>query len=193
MKHSPSKRPVTSSLAHWNYFLALEGDVINLSRYIEFCQDNYKTYSVELARVLMAATQECDVLLKQICADGSEKEHEYRSVIPKIYSNISSQTIDIPRFNLQFSPFLNWGNSQTPNWWTANNKVKHERHNRFELASLENTLNAVSALLLCNIYFHHKEGRLEEVQPVPQLFDATGLMAFVDFTTTGVAPHYQLS
>jgi hypothetical protein len=105
---------------------------------------------------------------------------------------LALSSIEIPRFNLQFTPFSGWPAGQTPDWWTANNKVKHERHNLFNRASLENTLNAVSALLLCNIYFHHKEGKLAEVQPVPLLFDATGLMAFVEFTTVGVAPWYQL-
>lgn len=192
MKHSPSKRNVTSSLVHWNYFLALESDVVNLSKYIEFCPRNYSTYSIELARLLMAATQECDVLLKQICSDGSGNEQAYRVSMTQNYLNFSSHSIEIPRFNLQFCPFSDWNAGNTPVWWTANNKVKHERHNRFEQASLVNTLNAVSALLLCNIYFHHKEGRLSEIQPIPQLFSATELMAFVEFTTVGIAPWYKL-
>jgi hypothetical protein len=44
--------------AHWNYPLVIETDVNRLSRYVEFCGDNFKTYSVELARLLMTSAAE---------------------------------------------------------------------------------------------------------------------------------------
>lgn len=52
---------------HWSYYLAFEQDLEKISRYIEFHESNYSTYSVELARILLAACSESDVLLKEIC------------------------------------------------------------------------------------------------------------------------------
>ena len=49
------------SLNHWNYFLAIEGDIDAISRFIEPCEDNYQTYSQELARTLIASASEIDV------------------------------------------------------------------------------------------------------------------------------------
>jgi len=41
------------SLNHWNYFLAIESDLEAVSRYIEPCKANFKTYSIEQARILV--------------------------------------------------------------------------------------------------------------------------------------------
>ncbi len=42
---------------HWNYLLALDADATELSRYIEFTPKNYKTYSLEIARLLRVLRQ----------------------------------------------------------------------------------------------------------------------------------------
>jgi hypothetical protein len=55
---------VSKSFIHWNYFLAIESDLENLSRYIEFIDTNFKTYSIELAHLLLASSSEIDVVLK---------------------------------------------------------------------------------------------------------------------------------
>jgi hypothetical protein len=35
------------SKLHWNYYLALERDMEQLSRYVEFCEPNLSVYSIE--------------------------------------------------------------------------------------------------------------------------------------------------
>lgn len=190
----PRKRVVTKPLVHWNYFLSLESDFVNFSRYLEFCPSNFAAHSIEAGRLLMAATQECDVLLKQICDTGVENEEGYRRDIPVQFPQLASHRVVIPRFNLSFQPFSSWASTpaQTPDWWTANNKFKHQRHDLFERASLKNSLNAISALLLCNIYLYHKEQRLTEIQPTPQLLVAEGLMRSVEPTEVGLAPNFKI-
>jgi len=53
---------------HWPYYLSLESDVDKLSRYIEFTEDNYSTYSVELVRIFLSICSEVDVVMKELCA-----------------------------------------------------------------------------------------------------------------------------
>jgi len=53
------------SLAHWNYFLALEKDIEVLSRYVEFTQKNFTCYSLEILRILFSAASEVDVVAKK--------------------------------------------------------------------------------------------------------------------------------
>ena|SRR5438477_8390126 len=140
---------------HWDYFIVLEEDVQKLTRFIHFSQANFNTYSIELARLLMASTQEIDVLFKQICANHGDSTNEpgYRAFFSKgDYAKIRNVRILCPRYGLNFTPFATWDKS-TPEWWTANNKVKHERHLHFERASLGNVLDSLSALLIANIYF----------------------------------------
>jgi len=40
--------------------------MIRTSRYVEISPDNLKTYSVEYTKIVLSATSEVDVLLKQI-------------------------------------------------------------------------------------------------------------------------------
>jgi hypothetical protein len=41
------------SYPHWDYFLTLEADLSVVARYIEFSRDNFGTYSIELARIIV--------------------------------------------------------------------------------------------------------------------------------------------
>ena len=52
---------------HLNYFSCLEDDLLELSRWIEFTEENEETYSIELARLLMTVAAEADVVAKELC------------------------------------------------------------------------------------------------------------------------------
>ena len=47
-----------------------------------------------------------------------------------------------------FEPFAEWNSGQELTWYQAYNKSKHDRHDQFKLANLENLLNAVTGLLV---------------------------------------------
>ena len=78
------------TLLHWNYFLALESDLERVSRYIEFDKANFKTYSIELAHLLLAASSEVDVVAKTLCQRiDSKTKLENIDDYKKIIKNIS--------------------------------------------------------------------------------------------------------
>ena len=60
---------------HWNYFLALEEDIVQMSRYLEPAAQNFTAYSHELARIIITAASEVDVVAKLLCkkTDPSNK------------------------------------------------------------------------------------------------------------------------
>src|SRR2546421_703693 len=58
---------------HWNYFLALESDVARVARFIEFQPANFGTFSIELGRILLAASSEVDVVAKLVCSQLEPK------------------------------------------------------------------------------------------------------------------------
>jgi len=183
---------------HWTYLLALESDVLTLSRYVEFSAKNWKAYSLEMAHIFLAASSEVDVVAKILCnrVTGSNKEdniNEYRKTLDPHYTNIRRFKLTMPRYGLQFTPWTNWRRQRNPDWWTAHNKVKHERNLHFEKANLQNVLNAVAGLHVLVLYLYAEEARNAELTPPSMLFmpDAEFLQGF-DPIGTGSAIAYGL-
>ena len=174
----------TKSLLHWNYFLALESDVERLSRFVEFTSSNFGTYSVEIAHLFLATASEVDVVAKQLCSqiDGASKVNkieQYRDVLRRCLPKLESSIVVIPRYGLEIKPWSKWQDNKTPGWWQSHNKVKHQRCKHFELASLENALNAVAGLFLLVLYYYRDCEEVRSIEPPPCLFTPPPDLAFV--------------
>lgn len=144
---------------HWNYYLAIESDLENMSRYIEFSNNNLNTYSIELTHILLSASSEIDVIMKQLCLllDSNSTVtniNDYKSVITTNISNFVNEEISIDRYGLVYKPWIDWLDQKNPDWWRSYNKVKHERNSHFHEANLKNAINAVGALLITAIYYY---------------------------------------
>jgi hypothetical protein len=143
----------------WNYYLVLVQELSVVSNYIEFEEENYSTYSIELVKLLIAASSEVDVVLKQLCRLLDKKRkceniEDYRKIIKSsnIFKDFTSEKILISRQGLELHPWENWGDNKNPYWWKAYNNVKHKRDVYFSDATLKNVLNAIAALLVCISY-----------------------------------------
>lgn len=160
---------------HWNYFLCIEEDILALSRWIEFSDDNFSCYSLELARLLMVCASEVDVVAKTLCRRlKAEKKassiHRYQAILIDEYPSLPSSQVGMPRFGLTLTPWRNWSLPDTPPiWWTANNKVKHHRSEYFREASLQHVLNSAAGLFTLLVLYY----RLQEasITPASQLFE----------------------
>lgn len=97
-------------------------------------------------------------------------------------------------YDITCDPFEYWKKNETPTWWTANNKIKHERDKKFAMASLENALEAISALLLINIYFYLEvESKINgEIYPNPRLLYPENMVTGVSPTSIGNINYYHL-
>ncbi len=158
---------VSKSLIHWNYFLALERDLETTSRYIEFIEANFKTYSIELAHLLLASSSEIDVVIKGLCAliaPGEKRENidDYRKIIKSHLPEFIDESIFINRYGISLKPWDNWLGEVNPNWWRSYNKVKHERDIYFDQANLENVIRSMGALLITNYHFYKKQFENEQ-------------------------------
>ncbi|MBF0379345.1 MAG: hypothetical protein HQK72_17980 [Desulfamplus sp.] len=142
--------------------MAIESDLENCSRFVEFCHNNYSTYSLEFARIIMASGSELDTVIRLLCKSISPKKEpnnilEYYPILNLKYPNFASFEIYIPRYKILLHPWKDWSDIQAPYWWSkAYNKIKHERDKFFKEANLINTLNAVAGLL-CIILYYYKE------------------------------------
>ena len=144
---------------HWNYFLTIEQDLENLSRYIEFSNENLKTYSIELTHILLSASSEVDVIMKELCSlispnQKSNNINDYKNIISRRIQGFSNEEICISRYRLFYKPWERWEQSESPDWWKSYNNVKHQRNNCFDQANLQNTINAVGALLVTVVYYY---------------------------------------
>lgn len=160
---------------HWNFLLAIEDDLSRLSRYVEFRKDNFKCYSLEIARIILASGAEVDVVCKQICEnlDGSSSAsniHQYRDEIKPVYSQMQDFVVLMPRYGLRLVPWDEWKKTDgVPLWWTAYNKVKHHRDSEYSQANLHNALNAVAGLFVALLYLYKDKAKLAELVPSPEL------------------------
>jgi hypothetical protein len=166
---------------YWNYFLAVESDLADMARYVEFHPDNFKTYSVEFARILLAASSEVDVLCKRLCQLKSlplrkENIQEYGEAIVGAYPDLPTVEVQVPRYMLTLKPWRSWrkldpenGKPVSPGWWTGYNKVKHNRDTEFHRANLKNTLGAVAGLFVMVLFTLRFELKTTGFHPRPEI------------------------
>ena len=162
-----------STYRYWQHFLALEADFAATSRYVEFSPQNFPTYSVEYAKLLLAVGSEIDVLCKLVCknVDSSAKRHnmdDYRACL-NAHTQISLEEVLIRRYGLSFRPWSDWASGTNPSWWDSYNGVKHQRDSRFPEANFENCANAVSGLFTIVLYCYKAEKSGDSLEPYPVL------------------------
>ncbi len=160
---------------HWNYLLALDADLVTLSRYVDFSEQNFNCFSIEIVRILLAAAAEADIVCKQLCQKVDSKSsadgiNAYRAELTAAFPNMPKLKVLLPRFGLTLQPWDEWSKADgVPIWWTAYNKVKHHRHTDYERASLKNGLNAVAGLFVVVLHLYKKKAMFGELLPSPQL------------------------
>lgn len=160
---------------HWNYLLAIERDLDEISRYVEFDQKNFDCFSIEIARVLLTSAAEVDVVCKQICKSinpksKADKIHKYKAEIIPAFPDIPQFQIILPRFGLTLTPWNEWNKADgVPFWWTAYNKIKHHRDSEYHQAALKNALNSVAGLFVMVLYLYKDKAERGELIPSPLL------------------------
>ena len=105
--------------AHLSYFLCIEDDLLRLSRWIEFSADNELVYSIELARLLMTASAEVDVVAKALCKAIDKKSKAdnikgYQTILTTAVPMLPDATVVMPRYGMTFRPWSNWNVKDKP-------------------------------------------------------------------------------
>lgn len=150
------------SQEHWRYFLALENDLESCTRFIEPTPDNFGCYSIELARLLLGACSEIDVVAKVLCSkdcgtSAADNIEDYRLAITKKFPRLYTFVAEVPRHSLNLMPWSSWGDGVNPQWWQDHNKVKHTRHQNFKLANLKACFDAIAGLFALNLYLYRED------------------------------------
>ena len=89
------------------------------------------------------------------------------------------------RYNLKFTPWDEWHNNESPSWWRFYNKIKHERHQYYEEANLENVLNAMAGLFLLVLHYYRNEPEYKFIEQPPSIFNPPSDIASIYLTLAG--------
>ncbi len=161
------------TLNHWRYFLSLEREFCDALRYVEFTEQQQAVYSFEFARLLLITCSELDVVFKVVCdrvapTSPAKCIGQYFTCLDAKY-NLAIESIRIARYSREVAPFEYWDKDTPPAWWTAQNKVKHRRHEHFDQATVGNTLLALCGLFVANLFVLNEYSLLAAVPEVPVL------------------------
>lgn len=142
---------------YWNYYLELENEFLQVRKYIEFSEGNFKTYSIELLKLYQAVCSEIDVVGKIFASEINSSfiannktnilkwwyEVQYKFTFKK--SNCAINEYEVRLLDLiSIKPWKKFivekykdkkgvvrfrcsKKYDTPTWWKDYNKVKHQR------------------------------------------------------------------
>ena len=188
--------------SHWEYYLVLEKDFLQVERFISFdLGDNYlydgvkptdiansEVYSVEFVKQYQAICSEIDVILKTICAElgnaSADNITQYANEVlaDVFWKNIVAQKVK--QGKVELAPFINWKpepSYNSPDWWSPYNKVKHTRKDNMRKANLKNVLNALAGLYALEQYLAKYIGDRDGERDVPN--DVSHLFEMVNWET----------
>jgi len=88
----------------WQYFVALEADFATCTRFVEVAPDNFATYSVEFAKILLAAGSEVDVVCRALCSRiGAQADNinDYREALVQQSPGLPTVKVLAARYRLE--------------------------------------------------------------------------------------------
>jgi len=146
---------------HWSFYLAIMEDLNTVIRYVEPCEANFTTYSIELSRILLAVGAEVDVVAHQLSSKvaphlNAQRITDYQKALTDCYPKMPSVQVSMERHALIFRPWESWGTGNSPDWWRSYNNVKHRRHECFHEANLGRVLEATAGLCVLVVYMYHE-------------------------------------
>lgn len=162
---------------YWKNFISIEEEFILTEKFVALDICNYTTYSSAFLKLLLEIGSEIDILAKTLCfvawnRTDVSKINGYKDCI--LENDSEFERVCVVSDSLKEIPWQNW-NQQNPDWWTAYNKVKHERFNvgsiggitqeYYKFANQGNVVKALMGLYQLEIYVLRalvkKEGKKE--------------------------------
>lgn len=128
--------------------------------------NNLNVYGNNIRNILILSCTEVETQLKGILKNNIEKPKSKYSTADyvklKPLLKLDEYIISFTKFPwlLPLSPFENWNvnfPSQSIEWYSNYNLVKHDREDKFHFATLESVLNSVSAIAILLIAQYGKE------------------------------------
>lgn len=158
-------------------YFSLEKKFLEITKYIPIHHEHYSVFSFEYANMLALIGNTLDSTMRNIVFDESmdnikeiSKFRKKRNLnitdFEKIFGkalNLQDKSVwnirhiiaskELPNNKIipiyeKLCPFEEWKENNSPVWWQAYNKIKHERFKNFNQATMINTLKALAGLFL---------------------------------------------
>jgi hypothetical protein len=136
-------------------FLLIQKDLQELLDYVEPSEKNLPCHSYRIHEILLRSCIEVEANCKAILVENGYKKssshmtmNDYKKIDPS--HRLSSYEISIPYWNGHGNvrkPFAEWSNGGALPWYQAYNNTKHDRHEKFAIATFERALDAICGLV----------------------------------------------
>ncbi len=145
----------------WNYFRLLEQDLEDSFRFVQPCPQHYSVYSEHFARIILIACTEIENCIKSMAVKANYQSSlggikDYNKFLISQYPYFAQSKVLLPWYGLTFEPWVNLGIGTTPDWWQSGyNKIKHDRENSPDAATLQRAVDSVAALFVLLLHYYH--------------------------------------
>ena len=153
--------------SYWNYYIELENELLDISKYIPIDKLNKNTFSFKYMKLIFSICSELDTVFKEFMEfkgiyKNQPNMNDYKIFMRDNFQNFSSEIILCNRLN-ELKPFENWDlNDSSSLWWKDYNDIKHYRTKKengienFKKSTQLNTLYALSALYQLETYLYRE-------------------------------------
>jgi hypothetical protein len=136
-------------------YILLENDLRKIFEYVEPCSHNLNTNSHRMYELFLRASTEFESNAKGILkangystVDRNMNIRDYKKL--DLATKLSEYQLEIGFWRpskMVITPFADWKKGPSLKWYQDYNSVKHNRDEYFHLATLQNTLESVAAVL----------------------------------------------
>ena len=149
-------------IQYWQQYILLEKELLQTDKYVTISPDNYPTYSSAYGKLLLEIGSEIDIVSKTLCCFLGDTNAsiitEYANSITTQFPEFTSISVEVLNRSLIIQPWNNWTSTNSPLWWQAHNKYKHDRlgswkgKDNYKWANLENTISSLAGLFQIEVY-----------------------------------------
>lgn len=167
--------------SYWRYFLALEEEFLATQNFVEFNQENEKTFSIKYRSIILQVCSEIEKMCKLLCGkkqDDQSNMNEYRSFFKDNHPGFYQIKILAPYlYCREIQPWINWCEDTSPKFWQSYTEIKHE--GKLGSATLKNAMDSLAGLFALVLAWYSKfhgpnfSGNVTIQEP--KLFDYPGL------------------
>lgn len=146
----------------WYYFLDLEKELADSSRYIE-PEGQEDVYSFEFRKIIILACTECETAFKALCEIIDQSKNrgsigDYKGIILGKYPKLVEAKVTISRWHKTIQPFKDWDNGKLE-WWDVHQAIKHDRGSNLKQATYQNAVYTLSALYVLIFYLYRASSK----------------------------------
>lgn len=177
---------------YWPVYKNLEEETIELTKYIQFTDDQLSVYSMHIADLLVRCAMEIEALSKELYwKNGGTKVYDDTGAERQLYfdtdcleylNNIwhlseKQVLVSSARFNFQeaenriLKPMHKAHKRSGAKWNKAYQAVKHDRKNCLKDGNIKNLLSAMAALYVLNIYYIDETFDYGTISNLNKMFD----------------------